>query len=109
MATVNQRATLEDLLRTKGKAELIGGRIVEYMATGMRPNEVAGNIFLSLKSYVRVQSKGKAFTDTLGYAVPELPHSAAPGSAYRLIRANLVGPHFPGAFSAALRAASSMR
>ena len=32
MATVQQNATLDDLDRTEGKAELIGGRIVQFMA-----------------------------------------------------------------------------
>ena len=53
MATVNPtRATPDDLMRTEGKAELIGGKVVEYMATGMRPNEVAANIYVSLASIV---------------------------------------------------------
>ena len=85
MATVNQRATLDDLLRTNGKAELIGGRIIEYMATGILPNRVAGNIFVSLRTYARNCRKGEAFTDNLGYAVPELPsgpESFSPDASY---------------------------
>ncbi len=35
------RATLDDLMRYDGNAELIGGRIVTYMATGFRPSRVA--------------------------------------------------------------------
>ncbi len=38
-------ATLDDLYRVEGKAELIGGRIVPIMPTGHRPNLVAGRIF----------------------------------------------------------------
>jgi hypothetical protein len=35
MATAGQtRATLDDLYNTPEKAELIGGRIIKYMATG---------------------------------------------------------------------------
>lgn len=85
MATVSQRATLDDLYRTEGKAELIGGRIVKYMATGVRPNEVVGNIFGSLKAFTKKKGKGKAFTDNLGYAVPELPsgrESLSPDASY---------------------------
>src|SRR5215831_9925021 len=84
MSTV-QRATLEDLYRTPGKAELIGGRIVEYMATGMRPSEVAGNIFVSLRDHARQTKRGKAFPDNLGYAIPELPsgrESFSPDASY---------------------------
>jgi len=85
MATANERATLDDLLRTEGKSELIGGRIIEYMATGIRLNEVAGNIYSSLKTYTRSRGKGKGFTDNLGYAVPELPsgrESFSPDASY---------------------------
>ena len=84
MATV-QRATLDDLYRTPGKAELIGGRIVEYMATGMRPSEVASNIFVSLRNHARQTKRGKCFNDNLGYAVPELPsgrESFSPDASY---------------------------
>jgi Uma2 family endonuclease len=84
MATV-QRATLDDLYRTPGKAELIGGRIVEYMATGMRSSEVAGNIYVSLRLHAKQTGKGRAYTDNLGYAIPELPsgrESFSPDASY---------------------------
>lgn len=84
MATVTQRATLDDLYRTEGKAELIGGRIVEYMASGVRPNEVAANTYVSLRAYAKTK-KGKAFTENLGYAVPELAsgrESFSPDASY---------------------------
>lgn len=73
MTTTIQRATLEDLSRVSGKAELIGGRIVPFMSTGVRPSEVASNIYVSLRSHARQTGQGKAFNDNLGYAVPELP------------------------------------
>jgi hypothetical protein len=42
MSAIGQaRATLDDLYRTPGKAELIGGRIVQHMATGYIPSRVA--------------------------------------------------------------------
>lgn len=72
MSTATQRATLEDLYNTEGKAELIGGRIIQYMATGIRPNEVASNIYVHLRAYCRQTGKGRAFNDNLGYAIPEL-------------------------------------
>jgi Uma2 family endonuclease len=71
--SITSRATLDDLSRTEGKAELIGGRIITYMATGVRPNEVAGNIYVSLRAYAKQMGRGRAFSDNLGYAVPELP------------------------------------
>ena len=72
MASVTEkRATIDDLYRTEGKAELIGGRIVHLMATGCRPNQVAGRIYRSLAEYADAKG-GQAFTDNMGFVVPEL-------------------------------------
>ena len=65
-------ATLDDLYRTKGKAELIAGRIVHLMATGHRPNRIAGEIFVGLKNYAKTTGRGVAYTDNMGFTVPEL-------------------------------------
>ncbi len=73
MATATQRATLEDLYRFPGKAELINGRIVPLMATGRRPNRIASHIFRSLDDYAQAQGVGEAYTDNMGFAVPMLP------------------------------------
>lgn len=67
------QATPEDLYCTEGKAELIDGRIVKQMATGLRPNEVAANIYSSLRVYVRTNARGRALTDSMGFIVPRLP------------------------------------
>lgn len=75
MATTARRATLDDLYRFPGKAELIGGRIVELMATGRRPNRVASRIFRSLDDYAQARGVGEAYTDNMGFAVPMLPSS----------------------------------
>src|SRR5437588_6678909 len=73
MGTVSTaRATLADLYRTEGKAELIDGRIIPLMATGVRPNQVAGNIFVDLRAHERKRPQGHAFTDNMGYAVAKL-------------------------------------
>lgn len=50
-AAAPRRATLADLAREPGKAELIHGRIIRLMATGFRPNIVAGRIFRKLAEY----------------------------------------------------------
>lgn len=79
------RATLDDLMRHEGKAELIGGRIVPYMATGRRPNRIAGKIYRSLDDYAEQIGVGEAYTDSMGFAVPELPsgrESFSPDAAY---------------------------
>jgi len=74
MATVGQaRATLDDLYRVEGRAELINGRIVELMAAGDRPGEIAGEISVSLRTYTKQTGRGIARADGVGYAVRELP------------------------------------
>jgi len=85
MSTVRQRATLDDLYRTEGKAELIGGRIVPLMATGRRPNRVAYHIMRSLDDYATARGVGEAYTDNMGFAIPELPsgrESFSPDASY---------------------------
>jgi Uma2 family endonuclease len=65
-------ATIDDLLKEPGKAELIGGRIVRHMPTGYRPSVVAGRIFRSLATHVDATGKGEAFTDSTGFAISKL-------------------------------------
>jgi Uma2 family endonuclease len=84
MSTIS-RATLEDLYRYAGKAELIGGRIVPLLATGHIPNRVAARIFRSLDEYTERSRQGVAYTDNMGFAVEELPsgrESFSPDAAY---------------------------
>ncbi len=86
-ATRKSTATLSDLRRVEGKAELISGRIVHLMPTGLRPNAIAGEIFVSLKVHARATGQGVACTDNLGFAVPELPsgrESFSPDASYYL-------------------------
>jgi len=71
--TVLGRATLADLAREPGKAELIDGRIVHLMPTGLRPNLVAGRIYRSLADHVDATGRGVALTDNMGFAIPKLP------------------------------------
>jgi Uma2 family endonuclease len=85
MATVPTRATLDDLHGVEGKAELIGGRIVNLMSAGDLPTDVANEIFASLRAYVKTTGKGIAKADGIGYAVPELPsgrESFSPDASY---------------------------
>ncbi len=77
--------TIDDLYRVEGKAELIGGRIVHLMATGHRPNLIAGEIFVSLKMYARTTGRGVACTENMGFAVPMLSsgrESFSPAASY---------------------------
>jgi Uma2 family endonuclease len=83
--TVTKRATLEDLARVPGKAELIGGRIVHFMPTGRKLNRIAAVIFVSLENHSRATGRGEAYTDNVGFAVPELPsgrESFSPDASY---------------------------
>lgn len=86
MATVSEvRATIADLYRTEGKAELIKGRIVRFMPSGELPNAVAFEIAVSLRAHAKITGIGHAYTDGLGYAVPELPsgrESFSPDDSY---------------------------
>jgi Uma2 family endonuclease len=85
MASASTRATIDDLYRTPGKAELIGGRIIPLMATGRRPNRVAFLIARSLDDHARALGVGEAYTDNMGFTVPELPsgrESFSPDASY---------------------------
>jgi len=79
------RATLDDLYREEGKAELIGGRIVRFMPSGDLPSTIAFAIAISLHLYSKTTGVGKAYADGVGYAVDELPsgrESFSPGASY---------------------------
>src|SRR5262245_56257551 len=85
MTAPAKRATLADLARTEGKAELLNGRIVPLMATGRRPNRVAFRIVRSLDDHAEATGVGEAYTDNMGFAVPELPsgrQSFSPAASY---------------------------
>jgi Uma2 family endonuclease len=66
------RATIDDLYRVEGKAELINGRIVRYMPTGHLPSLVASEVFVQLRAYAKSNGVGVAYTDNLAYALPKL-------------------------------------
>lgn len=70
--TDQQHATLEDLYKIEGKAELVGGRIVRLMPTGRKPNRVAGRIYRRLDEHAEATGRGEAYTDNIGFTVPEL-------------------------------------
>jgi Uma2 family endonuclease len=86
MSAIRQaRATIDDLYRAPGKAELIGGRIVPLMATGPIPNRAAFRIARSLDDHAERIRKGEAYTDNISYAVSELPsgrESFSPDASY---------------------------
>lgn len=81
--TATTEELIEKLYRTEGKAEIINGEIVEFMATGCEPGIAGGNIFVSLKLYQRKTKSGIAFGDNIGFIV-NLPNrkSFSPDAAY---------------------------
>lgn len=83
--TQTTRATVADLERTPGKAELIDGRIVPIMPTGFQPGRVALRIARSLDEHTEATGHGFAFGDNVGFVVPRLTsgrESFSPDAAY---------------------------
>ena len=81
------RASIDDLYREEGKAELIGGKVVRFLASGELPSLVAFIIAVSLRAYAKALAVGVAFADGIGYAMPELPsgrESFSPDASYHI-------------------------
>lgn len=81
---VQNRATVEDLYRIKGKAELVNGEIITEMPTGGMPSYASGEIFISLRYFLRQkQLPGIAISDNAGFLV-DLPNrqSFSPDACY---------------------------
>jgi Uma2 family endonuclease len=57
------RATIEDLYKMEGKAELVNGEIVEMPPAGDEPGYAGGEIFAALRDYVR-STKGRRHMET---------------------------------------------
>jgi Uma2 family endonuclease len=66
------RATVEDLLRVEGKAELIGGRIVRIMPSGEEHGVVSLDIARKLAGHLDHNPSGRAYPDNVTFRVPEL-------------------------------------
>ena len=78
-------ATIEDLCKVEGKAELVCGEIVRLMPTGQMPNFLAGAIYFSLYAYAMRTQIGSVYTDSAGFYV-HLPNrqSFSPDVAYHI-------------------------
>jgi Uma2 family endonuclease len=72
MATTKQ-ATIADLYKEPGKAEIVEGRIVRFMATGFLPGYAANRISFSLTAYALQTRRGYAMGDNVGFVV-DLPN-----------------------------------
>lgn len=86
-------ATIEDLSKVDGKAEIINGEIVLMPPTGFMPAQAGGEIFASLRNYARRTKSGYAIPDNAGFVV-NLPHrrSFSPDVAF------YIGPPTGGKF-----------
>ena len=79
------RATIEDLYKVEGKAELVNGEIVEMPPAGDDPNGASLNVAMSLRAYEKRTGQGRAYTEGAGFHV-HLPHREAfsPDAAYHI-------------------------
>ncbi len=68
MSTKTQ-ATIADLYRVKGKAELVHGEIVHMGPTGWKPGYACGEIAVSLRDHARRTGNGRAVTSNAGFRV----------------------------------------
>jgi Uma2 family endonuclease len=83
MRTMGREATVEDLYRVPGKAELVGGRLVVMTPAGGTHGYAAGEIFASLREHARRSGHGIAIGDNVGFLV-RLPNrrSFCPDAAF---------------------------
>ena len=76
-------ATIEDLYRASGKAELVDGKVLLMAPTGGAPGYAGDEIFASLREYARRTHCGYAVGDNKAFRV-NLPHrkSFSPDAAF---------------------------
>jgi Uma2 family endonuclease len=66
-------ATVEDLYKVEGKAELVNGEIVHRSPTGGLPSYAASEILISLRQYTKRTKTGYAVGDNAAFKV-DLPN-----------------------------------
>ncbi|HEY5865348.1 MAG TPA: Uma2 family endonuclease [Candidatus Tectomicrobia bacterium] len=81
--SIKTRATIEDLYRVEGKAELVNGGIVCMSPTGRKPARAGLRIAAHLLQHEERVGSGVAFPDNVGFIV-NLPHreSFSPDAAW---------------------------
>ncbi len=81
--TIPRGATVKDLYRVDGKAEIVHGELVLMSPTGDMPSRASGNVSISLRDYERRTTLGRAYTDNVGFIV-NLPNrkSFSPDAAF---------------------------
>jgi Uma2 family endonuclease len=77
------QATIEDLYKVDGKAEIVNGEIVLMPPTGDMPGYAGDEIFVSLRDYCKRTKGGRAVGDNKAFRV-NLPHreSFSPDAAF---------------------------
>jgi Uma2 family endonuclease len=80
---VQTKATLADLYKEPGKAELVDGKVIKLMPTGGEGGYAADEIFASLREYAKRVKVGRAVSDNKGFRV-NLPNreSFSPDAAF---------------------------
>jgi len=83
--SMKTRATIEDLYKVEGKAELVNGEIIKMPPAGEDPGAAGFEIAVRLREYAQRTGQGRAFPDGVGFEV-DLPHRKAfsPDAAYHL-------------------------
>jgi Uma2 family endonuclease len=78
-------ATIEDLYKVEGKAELVNGEIVHMSPTGFEPGYAGDEIFASLREYSKRTKTGVAVGDNKAFRV-NLPNrkSFSPDAAFHV-------------------------
>lgn len=66
-------ATIDDLYKVEGKAELVNGELVYMPLTGALPGYAGDEIYSSLRNYSKRMKFGRAFSDSKAFVV-NLPH-----------------------------------
>ena len=76
-------ATIEDLYKVEGKAELVNGEIVLMSPTGRDPGYAGDVILISLFNYSKQNNFGRAVGDNKAFVI-NLPHrkSFSPDAAF---------------------------
>lgn len=72
MSTIVE-ATIEDLYKVEGKAELVGGEIVPMSPTGDEPGYASDEVFGNLREHAKQTGTGRAVADGKGF-LANLPH-----------------------------------
>lgn len=74
--TLARQATIEDLYKVEGKAEIVNGRIVLMPPTGEDPGRASGTVYIRLREHEKHTAGGRATPDNVTYSV-NLPNRSA--------------------------------